>query len=728
MAEIIERNRESGLSKASLWGESALLFGLVALFLWRGLIPAWKSLNSDFPNYYLAARLYRQGYPLDGIYEWTWFQRQKDHAGIEQPLVGYVPNTLFAALVVLPLSWLSPLDAKRCWLAINLVLLVLTVLLLNRITRLGSRRIAILCFLAVVPLRGNFLVGQHHVLMLWLLSVGAYLYLRGEFAKSGIALAFAVALKIYPTLFLLYFLRKQQWRAALGLLAGCCSLAIAHVALWGAQPSRTLLLEVLPRAMRGEEIDPYSAVWNSLPALLRRLFIAEPELNPLPLAHFPAVYAVLQAVLYGLLLVSFLWFMCSPGARTDEERFEWGAYVAFLLLLSPHPASYQFCALILTAVLVTDYLLHLGHRGRAKWFVILYTLVCLPLQHFSPSSPSGWRILLGFPRLYAMLALYILLLRIRPTYVGSPLRERLHSREGAVFALMLLVLVAGGLWSNLRHFKGQFENYSRRLVRTPESLLATEPAVADDGVFFSTISEGKYVVTSSDSGHPPHFALADDALHPALPFNSPSLWVELVSTSSRVVRFRKHGLISVDSPSLQAENAEQPVLSRDGKLLAFIREVGGRGSLWIKSLDSSPGAARPFENERELIDHTYNVRDVAFFPDGRITFAAQPGGVSRLFVLDPVSGRVAPLTKENLRVRYPAISPDGQWLAYSQLDGGSWQLYVARVSLSQERRLTTADCNSTTPAWFSDSKTLAYSTDCGRGLGLTALARIRAIP
>jgi len=35
---------------------------------------------------------------------------------------------------------------------------------------------------------------------------------------------------------------------------------------------------------------------------------------------------------------------------------------------------------------------------------------------------------------------------------------------------------------------------------------------------------------------------------------------------------------------------------------------------------------------------------------------------------------------------------------------------------------TNADCNSVSPVWTPDSKNLIDATDCGRGLGLTALA------
>ena len=76
----------------TVWSESAFLVILILVFVATGFIPAWRHLNSDFPNYYLIARLHREGCPLERVYEWIWLQRRKDHRGIDQPLVDYAPR------------------------------------------------------------------------------------------------------------------------------------------------------------------------------------------------------------------------------------------------------------------------------------------------------------------------------------------------------------------------------------------------------------------------------------------------------------------------------------------------------------------------------------------------------------------------------------------------------------------------------------------------------------
>ena len=174
-----------GDAAALEWLEWALLALLVALFVWRGFVPAWEKLNTDFPNYYLAARLYREGYPLERLYDWIWIQRQKDHLGLDESFVGYVPLTLFSALVVAPLASLPALEAKRCWLCASLLMLLATGWLLRRMTGLRPRQVALVVFLAIVPLRTNFQFGQRHVLLLFLLTFAAWLYLGDRKLGAG---------------------------------------------------------------------------------------------------------------------------------------------------------------------------------------------------------------------------------------------------------------------------------------------------------------------------------------------------------------------------------------------------------------------------------------------------------------------------------------------------------------------------------------------------------------
>jgi Tol biopolymer transport system component len=67
-------------------------------------------------------------------------------------------------------------------------------------------------------------------------------------------------------------------------------------------------------------------------------------------------------------------------------------------------------------------------------------------------------------------------------------------------------------------------------------------------------------------------------------------------------------------------------------------------------------------------------------------------------------------------------------MTFSCEEGGVWQIHLADVNGNNEVRLTFSDCNSVSAAWTADSKHLIYATDCGRGLGLTALAQVTVFP
>lgn len=707
--------------------EYAVLIVLAGVFLWRGFIPAWKTLNTDFVDYYLAARLYRQGYPLTQIYDWSWVQRQKDHAGIERPIVAFTSLTPFSTLPAMPFSSLPPLSAKRGWLLVNLALLALTACLLQRVSGLRWRHLTIIVLLAVVPLRTSFLFGQQTVLLLFIFTLAAYLYLEHQPLASGLILAVGGALKIWPALFLIFFVRKKQWRAAAGLVSGSVALWLVSVGLFGIETVRTYLVEVMPWSLRGEGQDPYNINWNSFSAVLHRLFIAEPELNPHPVAHLPAVYSVLQPVCQGLIFVPFLWLMGSARADDDREKLHWGAFLAMLLILSTQAASYDFVVLILTAALAVGHLLHRGRSREAAALIVLYGLVCFPLYRWAPISASGWRTLLAVPRLWAMTGLWICLLAASLRSVPRPLRPRLNSREAALFAAIWLALVIPAITLNLLHMRREFDNYATRLVVAPESYLDTDPSVSDHAILFTMMLNEGYRTGALRQGLLQTLSSRTDSFHPTV--TAEFAWAELADSTSRIVRFP----IGADSVTpgtmaVEAENAEKPSVSADGRWLAFIRESKGRGSLWRKNLQPNAGGMSGGPVEWQISPADLDVLDATFDPADGIVFSARRSGMPpALFVTAADSALVTSETAPAPR-RYPAVSPDGHWLALSERDGGNWQLWVRDVTTRAERRLTTSDCNSNAPAWYRDSKHLVYATDCGRSLGLTALCRIEAVP
>jgi Tol biopolymer transport system component len=167
-------------------------------------------------------------------------------------------------------------------------------------------------------------------------------------------------------------------------------------------------------------------------------------------------------------------------------------------------------------------------------------------------------------------------------------------------------------------------------------------------------------------------------------------------------------------PEIVTEGQE-PALSPNGKWLAFIREQQGRGTVWLMRTDSN-------EPSRIVLPSTYQPLDVAVTDDGDVIAAAGSVSDPHLIFASHRTQQVSPLAAFPQPARYPSLSPDGKHLAFSRRDFGFWHLVVREVATGFEQQLTHASCNAISPSW-QNSQTLLYSTDCGRGVGLSTIAR-----
>jgi hypothetical protein len=689
-----------------LVAEWLVLLGALVYFGGRTLPSSWQYLNTDFPNYYLTARLLHEGYDTNRIYEWIWFQRQKDHRQIDQPVVGFMSLTPFSALAMCPLARWPALTAKHVWLALNAGFLFVTALLLHSLTGLCWRRLALLILLCF-PMHRNFLYGQYYIVLLLLLTAALWLYIRDRRLSAGVLLGIAFGLKIFPMLFLLYFARKRDWRAAVGLVLGGFATITASIAAFGVSLNRLYATQVLPWALRGDAMDPYSPALGSLSSLLHRLLILEPEWNPHPIAHAPVLFAVLHPLLQLLILSPAILYSIPEDMRPRQLRWEWAAFVVCLLAISTMPASYHFTLLILPVAVIGGVLIEDKNWRSLAILLLLYLGVCFP--GWKNNTGDGWLALLSVPRLYLLLALcgfsYVILAAQCPDRATAR-----KDRQLWVVALAGALLLA--VATTLRHQQGLFDNYQWRLPTSSKVLSATSPSATTDSVLFTALLEDGYHSGQLFEGRVLFRVGAVDQLVQTL--STEEQWIEESGRESQVLAADSRPT----SPALH--RAESPVASPDGKWLGFLRPERGRGRIWLKALDDSNSEIGPITSA-EL-----NTLEMSFTPQDSLIFSAlSPDGIPYLFTAER-SGAIKKLAFDH--ARYPAVSPDGHWLAYSRLAGGVWNLWIADMHAGGSQRLTRADCNDVAPSWENDSKTLIYSSDCGRALWFTALCRRRVIP
>ncbi len=695
--------------------ESATLLMLIGLAVWKGLIPGWKILGTDFPNYYVAARLIREHYCLDRIYDWLWFQRMADRFGVGRQLVGFLGLTPFSALPIIPFSWLPVLEAKRCWIVCNIAMLAAAAHLLSRQSRLSPRRAWLVVLFAVIPLRTGFLFGQMHILVLVLL-VAAYLWhMRGGQILSGCCIGLAAALKIYPAFFCAYFLLKRRFSALAAALASIALCVLASYLTVGRTAMCAYLFQQLPRSLQGESGNPFLASLTSSSAMFHRLFLYEPELNPQPLVSSPWLYAFFyplwQATLAGIVLCRL------RGAfRPDRrEALDWSQFLCLLMFLSSAPASYQFVVLIAAAVPTIHVLLDDGRRRAAALYLLLYIAAC-NVRTIGLGHPVS----IFTPFLYLKLWCGVALIAFYPLILGpsiSTVSLKVHRIQTVALALGLWVVGSAGAWLHLR---GMHPGGALPVIRSDAAYVRIDPVSTNRGLFYIAMLEDGYRVQITKRDFSEVYGGGEPATS-ELSFTSArsgeNIWIEESSgTSSALIHFAA----GKPATSCRIEDAETPALSLDQSTLAFIREDHGHGSLWALDLNrcvdsGATGAVR-------LTPAAFDVRTVTAGDEGTFLIGAIYRGKQRVF---GISGGMSPqlLAEGKGALDAPALSPDGKVLAVRELIAQRWQLMSFDLSSHRWQQLTHADCNAYAPSW-KDDRTVLYATDCMRGMGFSTLASL----
>jgi hypothetical protein len=668
---------------------------LAVAFIGLTLVPGWRSLKSEFPNYYLAAELYHQGIPLDRVYEWTWFQRQNDHLQVRDGLVSFAPNPPSSVLPLLPLTRLKALAAKRVWMVANLVLLALSLSALRHTTQLGWRRLILIALLSTLPLRVDFMFARYYVLILFLICTAYYATYRKRHWAAGTIWSAAAAMKLFPAIALILFIRQRNWRALTGFLIGGITLAAVSLAIFGVEVHQVFFREVLTQASRGDWLGPYALFQNSFITLWSHLFLMEPELNPTPLIKAPILYAVAMAITVTALVFGYL-LPTKSNNTSHTEALHWAALLPLLLLLSTYASPDHSCVLIFTAIVGFDALLATGKTRRALLFLVLYVIA---------AAPTPFRIALRFPhRLIAITALYALLLY--SLWDGEATHRA--RRWWAVGLISVMVLAAYNY-----KLGNHAEDFAYRLPNGTNGLRFANPVPVANGVAFTDMEARNYNPVLLTNGATRRISMSGDTLSVAGSPSSDLLFSEQTGERSFLVRLPTERTGSV--PTTISEGQE-PALSANGKWLAFIREKQGVRTAWLWATNSLVAP-------QLVLPNTYQALDVTVTNDGDVIAAAGRVSDPHLLLVRREKREVIQLSEFGHPMRYPAISPDGKRLAFSRRQRGSWHLFTRTIATGYEQQLTHASCNAITPSW-ADNRALLYATDCGRGVGLSAIARV----
>ncbi len=150
----------------------------------------------------------------------------------------------------------------------------------------------------------------------------------------------------------------------------------------------------------------------------------------------------------------------------------------------------------------------------------------------------------------------------------------------------------------------------------------------------------------------------------------------------------------------------------DGRI-AFVSNQGGKAGIWVEPFDRSARATLLFRPQAGMIAGNEDVSPVPGAP--MVVTLRGFGHADRngLYLVDPTPGaKPRPFLTGQFLVAWPAISPDGHWLAYGSNESGAFRVYVRAYPGGGPPYPISAESGSL-PVWGATSNDLYYATHAG---------------
>jgi len=349
----------------------------------------------------------------------------------------------FFSLLCVPLALLDRLSdplLRYAWAGLNLAALLLALELVSRAvygmgilggaesakSSMGFVRMFVPLLLTLPYIDSNVEHQQVSILILVLVLAGLLLEEKGKAAFGGIALGAAIAMKIMPAIFLIYWVYRRRWRAAMFGALATLGFSLSPILAFGpAQFGRDAVLwfAIVRKGWGAGSMN------LSLFAMLDRIFghrfvpFLAPGIEHLEFSGNPIVriaWIVSMAAIGILCLLSFRG-RAEPGSWAI--RAEWS--VVFLLSALAGPVMwrhYLVVALLGNALLWAAWLTR-AVSGRARRGILAVLILC-----------------------------FVMSLPVLPDSLGKPLIHRLEM--GSIVTDAALLLLGALLW--FRFHAGEF--------------------------------------------------------------------------------------------------------------------------------------------------------------------------------------------------------------------------------------------------------------------------------
>jgi len=387
-----------------------LVFLLSINLLYKGILPAFKFVHSDFSNYYVSARLIVDQKELKNIYNNQWFADQIKEYKINEP-GKFAPFPPITAWVMIPLTFTDALTAKQIFTVINCLLLFFCIWLIKRLSDWDWASSTLLMLAAGNGLINNVRFGQLYLLITSGILLVIYFDKRSKLKLASVMLGFITCLKYLPIVLLSSFLFLKKYRILFYTTISIFGFIVLQYIFFGSEVMKqfitSTLLPHLNGEIEGQGMNSY--LFQSWDSLFRNIYNIPSGHDSAPLSHLPLDLMILKFALFLLVGLSLLISTLLVKNSMVSEKFKTNTiislpfFAAFTIL--PASASYHFILLVVPLALLLD-LEEFIKNEKVAIALIYASIGVIPYGlFFKVANYAG--VVFAYPRLFICLILYI---------------------------------------------------------------------------------------------------------------------------------------------------------------------------------------------------------------------------------------------------------------------------------------------------------------------------------
>lgn len=318
----------------------------------------------------------------------------------------FFPNPPIMPLSLYPLMLLPPVEGAVAWFAIKAALAGLSVQLCLRMVRLGDRPVpalvqAMVVVLSLRPIMSDLHHGNNNILILFLVVATLTAWRRGYDVLAGLILAYAIAFKVTPGLFLLYFAYKGSWRTVAATVVGMGLFLLVVPSLFLGPDFNWLCLKTWCHRILfpyvGKDTIGDQEINQSMVGVVSRMLTDsirvgryEIKLKVNFVAWDPQLVGRLIKGLSVGLLGLLAWLCRTKYQRRDDPRLlgEFALVVLTMLFVSERSWKHHFVTLLLPYTYLSYRVGVAGLTPRARW-ILGGVLAASALMIATTSSEMG---------------------------------------------------------------------------------------------------------------------------------------------------------------------------------------------------------------------------------------------------------------------------------------------------------------------------------------------------